>query len=577
MRWILAVLFAFALVSSVAYAAGVTLNSPVDNSFFGGSMLLNATTSVARDNVTFYYNDGSDHLIGVNTTAGTEFTLSWDSTGVSDGNFVFKAVTNLGDTAVAPNVTIDNTAPVITLVDPTPSNLSRRIANSETINVSIYEAGSGLDSCWLDWNGAIEAMTRVGNGCYATKATADGTDYAYKAYANDTVGNVGVSEGRAFRENAAPSITSAAINPDPAYTNDDMTCSAAGWSDADSDSEQYHYRWYKDGVLQYEVLSSFATDLLGSGNTTKGDVWNCTVVPFDGYENGTMQYDDVTISNSAPTMIGLSYNSTAVRNGGAILFMAEDADDADGDPMSLRCGSATGLADLCSGAFGAGNRTCEFTSAWSDDAVHAMYCRLNDGTDDSIELEINMTSDNTAPAISSAGPTGVLTSGSVTLSVATDENAVCRYADSDVAYESMSDFASTGGTSHSQVLSLGEGSYAYYFRCRDIAGNEAAANAAFSVDLPDNHGSGGSSHSGVTIVWVEENRTESAGSVTEETSEPQNENAAAAPEQPAQIAPEGPTGLVIANPAAAGAGFIMIVVGLWFLLRKFMHSMRPKF
>ena len=37
--------------------------------------------------------------------------------------------------------------------------------------------------------------------------------------------------------------------------------------------------------IQYTNVSSYT---LTAGNTSIGETWNCTVTPWDGYENGTL-------------------------------------------------------------------------------------------------------------------------------------------------------------------------------------------------------------------------------------------------------------------------------------------------
>jgi hypothetical protein len=90
--------------------------------------------------------------------------------------------------------------------------------------------------------------------------------------------------------------------------------------------------------------------------------------------------------------------------------------------------------------------------------------------------------DTTPPVISSPLPAGVQPYGttSVTLQVTTNENATCKYNISDAAYASMSStFASTGGTTHQQVLATANGTaYTRYVRCIDGFGN---ANSVSSV------------------------------------------------------------------------------------------------
>ena len=84
----------------------------------------------------------------------------------------------------------------------------------------------------------------------------------------------------------------------------------------------------------------------------------------------------------------------------------------------------------------------------------------------------------TMPPVRSNGqPTGVLAVGTTqtNLSLATDENATCRYATvAGTAYASMVNaFSTTGGMAHSTAVSglTNGGNYNYYVRCQDASGN----------------------------------------------------------------------------------------------------------
>ncbi|MEP6704454.1 MAG: hypothetical protein ABJB34_06595, partial [Acidobacteriota bacterium] len=85
--------------------------------------------------------------------------------------------------------------------------------------------------------------------------------------------------------------------------------------------------------------------------------------------------------------------------------------------------------------------------------------------------------DTTPPARSNGQPTGSLPSGTTTanISLATDENATCRYgATAGVSYANLPNaFTNTGGTIHStQVNGLSGGNtYRYYVRCSDQSAN----------------------------------------------------------------------------------------------------------
>ena len=86
-------------------------------------------------------------------------------------------------------------------------------------------------------------------------------------------------------------------------------------------------------------------------------------------------------------------------------------------------------------------------------------------------------SDTTPPVRSNGAPTGNVASGTTqtTLSLTTDEAATCRWSTTaGTAYASMTNtFSTTGGTSHATTITglANGGSYTYYIRCQDTAGN----------------------------------------------------------------------------------------------------------
>ena len=98
--------------------------------------------------------------------------------------------------------------------------------------------------------------------------------------------------------------------------------------------------------------------------------------------------------------------------------------------------------------------------------------------------------DETAPVINNASPSGTLSCTedprTITMSLTTDESATCKYSTSDLAYDSMENtFSTTGGTSHSQSLSVSCGSLRkYYVRCEDGSGNANSSSTTiqFSVE-----------------------------------------------------------------------------------------------
>jgi hypothetical protein len=88
--------------------------------------------------------------------------------------------------------------------------------------------------------------------------------------------------------------------------------------------------------------------------------------------------------------------------------------------------------------------------------------------------------DTTAPDISGLSPSGDVNEATTTISCATNEAATCKYGATDADYDSLpetmdDDSAKTGHSKNIQLSAAG--SYTYYVRCRDAAGNKNAASS----------------------------------------------------------------------------------------------------
>jgi parallel beta-helix repeat protein len=199
----------------------------------------------------------------------------------------------------------DTTPPVLEFVLPSPGNNSRQVGNSHEINVSTGDLSS-IDSCLLD-NGTVNiTMSKTGpvgsTYCHHALSTADGTDYNLTVWVNDAAGNLNKSAWLNFRENDDPGISGVVITPASPNTSSDLNCTVSGWSDGDGDVQGYYYEWYRDSALELNYYASDTSSVILSGNTSSGESWNCTLTPFDGYENGTALSDEKIIENSPPVL-----------------------------------------------------------------------------------------------------------------------------------------------------------------------------------------------------------------------------------------------------------------------------------
>ena len=468
---------ALLFVCSVAYAANITLHEPADNSLVNGTITLNATTSGVRTNASFYY-DGNH--IGTNYSTGKEFTLSWDSSAIPDGNYNIKVNVSNGDQITNTNITVDNHPPQITIEHP--ANTTYGYNTSLSLNFTLSEQG---DWCGYSLDGAAPVTLP---SCSNTTFDASEGAHSIVLSANDTLGNMNTSAVFFLIDMTDPSINSVSI--DDNYVGD---------------SDMF-------------VVEANATDNFDTNLTVTETVFNST---------------DVILSKELQHY-GEIYNTT-------------------------NTGMNTSYAE--------GTYIINITA--TDDAGNSV-----------LDSTLQFTLDNTAPNITSSGPSGTVSTSSTSLTVATDENAECRYSTSDDAFANMSVFSTTGGTSHSHGLSVSNSnSYLYYFRCRDPAENEAGGNISFSVNIPSPP-AGGSSSPPITykITWVDDEPDEEETAPEEPKEEEKEAEEVSEPsvQEPEKPRPSSPTGLFVVDPNLAGVALILLGVGGWHYLRKLRHKRRAK-
>ena len=90
----------------------------------------------------------------------------------------------------------------------------------------------------------------------------------------------------------------------------------------------------------------------------------------------------------------------------------------------------------------------------------------------------------TSLTIVSSSPLGHIKTTSPKLEVKTGGDAVCKYSDGDETYDTMSLYLDSTDyrSHHSRVLSLSDGEYDYYVRCKNSGGGEADVKINFKVD-----------------------------------------------------------------------------------------------
>jgi len=192
-------------------------------------------------------------------------------------------------------------------VTPTPVHGSKTPNSSVTINLTANDTVSmSIDRCTLQWNGVNETMTKLGSGtyviCYSTKAVSEGSSYSFRAYVNDSAGNLEMENERNFSVNTAPSLSGVYLNVSFAKNGDHVIAATTGANDSDGD--EYYLR-----CGNATGLSNLCNSSQGSGqrNCSFASGWSDNVQHIvycrldDGYEYSAEAQANLTADNLPPT------------------------------------------------------------------------------------------------------------------------------------------------------------------------------------------------------------------------------------------------------------------------------------
>ncbi|RLG54786.1 MAG: hypothetical protein DRN95_08505, partial [Candidatus Hydrothermarchaeota archaeon] len=186
----------------------ISLLSPANNSNLSTSWValkFKAIDNLANTmNCSLYINGILNQTESIANNTEGNFTIA-----LSDGSYSWFILCK--DTAKnegyseARVVNIDTVKPTITFVSPTPENNSNLSQNHVYINITLSEAP---DTCLLEWNGTNETMQKQGYSCYINKTGLIDGAYTFKAYVNDSAGNLNVSDVRVVNiDTTPPTIT----------------------------------------------------------------------------------------------------------------------------------------------------------------------------------------------------------------------------------------------------------------------------------------------------------------------------------------------------------------------------------
>ena len=363
----------------------------------GDTVTFTATVSDIEDSPDSLFVSWSSDLDGVLSTASADAggTATFDHDSLTAGLHVVTLTTTDSD-GLATSSSVDlavnglPSAPDVSL-SPDPAVTADDLVASidtdsvdpegDTVTYSYAWSVDGVASSASTTATLPASATAKGELWTVTVIPNDGSADGYPGGASVTIGNT------------APSVTSAAITPDPAVYGDTLTCSHSGYADVDGDADASTYAWTINGTAA------------GSGSTltsgfSGGDTVACTVTPHDGTDAGTPVSTSITVDNTAPELASVSLSPTTVYEGDTLTCTPGTATDVDGDTITYIYrwtvdGTSTGT-------------TSSTLSSSYFDKGETVVCSVQptDGTDTGASVSSNaVTISNTAPTGASASLT----------------------------------------------------------------------------------------------------------------------------------------------------------------------------
>lgn len=289
-------------------------------------------------------------------------------------------------------VNIINQQPSISLVEISPSP----VYNDSTVNclaTTIDPDGDSLTTSF-EWTNTTTGLI-VGTGSSITLTSNlvnPGDMLQCTVDISDPYGLTDTDVDSINIQNRSPSAPSVSIQPATAYTADDLIASVDVPSvDPEGSSINYQYEWLKNNVIQSNMIGATILE----ADTTSGDLWTLRVTPSDGALDGPAGEASLTISNTIPTISGVTITPSTGISSDSLLTCSGLSSDPDGslttdyswDVGGLTVGTSATL-DLSSIAVGP-NDTIRCTITVTD----------TDG--ESASASDDITVDNQNPVVSS--------------------------------------------------------------------------------------------------------------------------------------------------------------------------------
>jgi len=135
---------------------------------------------------------------------------------------------------------------------------------------------------------------------------------------------------QSLKVNGTPSVAGVRIDPETAYTTDDLVATAEGPSDPEGHRVSLRWQWYEDG----DRIQGATDAVLAAVHTEKDHTYRVVVVPSDGFSEGIAGETSRRVDNSPPDILD-PWLTPSVARVGTTLECGARVVDPDGDPAGL--------------------------------------------------------------------------------------------------------------------------------------------------------------------------------------------------------------------------------------------------
>jgi hypothetical protein len=215
----------------------------------------------------------------------------------------------------------DNEAPEIESVELTPNPATA--AEAITLAVKVHDPERDRVSTRVEWYKNGELITDA-HGVVLDAGTFSRGDRVYAiVYAEDAAHEVTAQTQAITIANAAPRVRSVFVSPSKP-TAADILQADVNAQDADGDSLEFTYRWYKNG----QEIPAATTSRLSPGTVHRGDKVTVEARAADGSDTGEWTQSPIAlISNAAPVITSQPSYEMTPTGSYTYTVAAKDADD----------------------------------------------------------------------------------------------------------------------------------------------------------------------------------------------------------------------------------------------------------